>query len=208
MADVAVGVAVVPPEGHLVAETDVSERVQTPLVTAPVGRDVLARQHRTKLVETARIALDLLIGFGRLESLVALRARPFRNALRQVVRISGEIRRSASVALDCAELAVEIVVLLLRVRPRVEPRRVSVGLFGVHSGLLADVDVRRVAVAIVWLSPTFVGIASEVGECLQKQIELHGFASYWVGNVRFWALGPVQDSDVKISTFVAFCQAL
>ena len=193
MANVAVRVAVVPLEGHLVAETNVSERVQTPLVATPVGGDVLARQHGTKLIETARVALDLRIGFGRPENL-ATRARPFRDILRQVVGVAREVRRSTPVALDCAELAVEVVVLFLRVRSRVEPCRVPVGLFGVHSGLLADVDVRRVAVAVVWLSPAFVGVASEVDECLQKQIELHGFASYLVGNVRFWAVGPVQDS--------------
>lgn len=167
MTCVAHGVAVVPEEAYLVAESDIAVRLHAPLVATPVGGDVLARQRWTKLIETTHVAFDLRVGFGRPESLATC-ARPLRNVDGQVVGVAGEVRRSVSVAFDCVELAVEIIVLLLCVRPRVEPSRVPVGLFDVHSGLLADVDIRRIATAVVRLSPAFVGIASEVDESLQK----------------------------------------
>src|SRR3989344_2166802 len=158
MADVAVGVTVVPLEGHFVVETDVSKRVQTPLVATPVGGDVPARKQGTQLVEIALVTFDLVVGFGRTESL-ATRTSSLRNIRRQTVGVAREIRGSAAVALDLAELVVEIVVLFLGVGSRVEPRRVSVGLFDGHPGLLSRVDVRRFPVAISRFAPALVGLA-------------------------------------------------
>ncbi len=121
-----------PPERQHVVETIMAECLQAPHVTFPIGVDVQARQHWTKLVQTARVAVELCVRAYGLENLFAPRTFSHWNAVRQRFRVAREARCLIGTELDFGKLKIEIGELLTRVRTRLATSGINIGLFDVY----------------------------------------------------------------------------